>query len=227
DDGVADIGIDLGEEVAADDHRLGLGVVDVGGDDGAAPRDLAAHEFRRDLAWDVRAEGLAVRQRAAPQILSRRDEAHFLGDDAGPRVVELRDVAALLGAQRLQPRAVELRDREQLAALEPVVLGLADAAFVFLDVAPRDDPIAAAGREPLADIDRGSFVRIRTGCVVEPDRRFAAGERHLAERHAVQVNLARAGQRAARDAQGFRIENGLVHRTSPYAGVSRIRFKGT
>ena len=27
---VADIGIDLGEEVAADDHRLGFGMVDVG-----------------------------------------------------------------------------------------------------------------------------------------------------------------------------------------------------
>jgi hypothetical protein len=38
--GVADIGVDLGEEVAADDHRLEFGVVDVAGDDRAAARDL-------------------------------------------------------------------------------------------------------------------------------------------------------------------------------------------
>ena len=37
---VADIGVDLGEEVAADDHRLQFGVVDVGRDDGAAARHL-------------------------------------------------------------------------------------------------------------------------------------------------------------------------------------------
>ena len=36
DGGVADIGIDLHQEVAADDHRLQFGVVDVGRDDGAA-----------------------------------------------------------------------------------------------------------------------------------------------------------------------------------------------
>ena len=57
---VADIGVDLGEEVPADDHRLGFGVVDIGGDDGAAARDLAAHEFRRHEGRQRRAEALAV-----------------------------------------------------------------------------------------------------------------------------------------------------------------------
>ena len=41
DGGVADIGVDLGEEVAADDHRLEFGVIDVRRDDGAAARDFA------------------------------------------------------------------------------------------------------------------------------------------------------------------------------------------
>ena len=45
--GVADVGVDLHEEVAADDHRLELEVIDVGGDDGAAARDLAADELGR------------------------------------------------------------------------------------------------------------------------------------------------------------------------------------
>ena len=48
DGGVADIGVDLHQEVAADDHRLEFAVIDVAGDDRAAARDLVAHEFRRD-----------------------------------------------------------------------------------------------------------------------------------------------------------------------------------
>ena len=58
---VADVGVDLHVEVAADDHRLELGVVDVGGDDGAAARDLAPHELGR-------------------HPLAERDELHLLGD---------------------------------------------------------------------------------------------------------------------------------------------------
>ena len=47
DGGVADVRVDLDEELPADRHRLGLGVVDVGRDDRAAARDLVAHELRR------------------------------------------------------------------------------------------------------------------------------------------------------------------------------------
>src|SRR5262249_41424846 len=45
---VADVGVDLHQEVTADDDRLQLRVVDVGRDDGAAARDLLTHELRRD-----------------------------------------------------------------------------------------------------------------------------------------------------------------------------------
>ena len=60
DGGVADIGVDLVEEVPADDHRLGFRVVDIGGDDGAAARDFAAHEFRRHEGGQRGAEALPV-----------------------------------------------------------------------------------------------------------------------------------------------------------------------
>ena len=40
DGGVADVGIDLTEEVTPDDHRLELRVIDVGRDDGAPSGDL-------------------------------------------------------------------------------------------------------------------------------------------------------------------------------------------
>ena len=56
---VADVGVDLDQEVAANRHRLHLGVVDVGGDDGAAPGHFVAHEFGGDDARDARTQGVA------------------------------------------------------------------------------------------------------------------------------------------------------------------------
>src|SRR5205823_13918958 len=46
---VADVGVDLDEEVAADRHRLRLGVVDVGRDDGPAQCDLRSEEHTSEL----------------------------------------------------------------------------------------------------------------------------------------------------------------------------------
>ena len=99
---VADIGIYFRQEVAADDHRLELGVIDVRRNDGAAARDFAAHEFRRDEERHRSAEAFAVvvrRLRAfehllAAEIFALGDVDHFLGDDAGPRPFELGDGAA-------------------------------------------------------------------------------------------------------------------------------------
>ena len=53
DGGVADVGVDFHEEIAPDDHRLELGMIDVGRDDGAARRHFAADELRRDLRRDA------------------------------------------------------------------------------------------------------------------------------------------------------------------------------
>src|SRR5690625_2034716 len=64
---VADIGVDLDLEVAADEHRLTLGVVDIGGDDGAPTGDLAPHELR-------------------VHPLAERDELHLRGDLASAGV---------------------------------------------------------------------------------------------------------------------------------------------
>ena len=53
DGAVADVGVDFHEEVAADDHRLGFGVIDVGRDDGAAGGDFAADELGGDFGGDA------------------------------------------------------------------------------------------------------------------------------------------------------------------------------
>ena len=85
---VADVGVDLHQEVAADDHRLELGVVDVRGNDRAAARHLVAHEFGR-------------------HVLAHGDEAHLLGELAAPRVVHLREVA--VAARHARARSTAAR----------------------------------------------------------------------------------------------------------------------
>ena len=58
--GVADVGIDLHQEVTTDDHRLELGVINVGWDDSAAAGDLGTDEFRGDDLWNSGTKGLAL-----------------------------------------------------------------------------------------------------------------------------------------------------------------------
>ena len=58
DGAVADVGVDFDEEIAADNHRLELGMVDIGRDDGAATGDFGAHEFGRYLFGNGCSEGL-------------------------------------------------------------------------------------------------------------------------------------------------------------------------
>jgi len=52
---VANVGVDLHEEVPADDHRLELRVIDVGRDDRAAAGNFAPHKFRGDFLRNTRA----------------------------------------------------------------------------------------------------------------------------------------------------------------------------
>ena len=59
DGAVADVGVDFDEEIAADDHRLELGMVDIGGNYRSSSRYFGTHEFGRDLAWYRRSERLA------------------------------------------------------------------------------------------------------------------------------------------------------------------------
>ena len=56
---VADVRVDLYQEITADDHRLGFGMIDVCGNDGATARDFRAHEFRGYFVWDVCTECVA------------------------------------------------------------------------------------------------------------------------------------------------------------------------
>ena len=79
---------------AADDHRLELGVVDVGRDDRPAARDLAPHELGR-------------------QPFAQGDELHLRGDLAAPGVLELGDRAGAAEQRRAGDRPAPARDRRR------------------------------------------------------------------------------------------------------------------
>ena len=77
---VADVGVDLHQEVPTDDHGLGLGMVDVRGQDGATSRHLVADQL-----------GL--------HSLAHSGELHLRGHRSPPGVVHLGD-----GARRTRPQ---------------------------------------------------------------------------------------------------------------------------
>ena len=111
-------------------------MIDVGGDDGAAAGDLGAHELGRDVRGDVGAEAVAVGERRlgagehgdAAEVLAVGDVGHLLGDDAGARVLELRDGLARQTAEGL--RLVGEVAGEMARRDVAVVLRLHLAAFV-------------------------------------------------------------------------------------------------
>ena len=80
--GVADVGVDLHQEIPPNDHRLGLGVVDIGRNDRPSACHLVAHMLWRDALADG-------------------DELHLRGDLATSRVVHLGDAAARSSPQGL------------------------------------------------------------------------------------------------------------------------------
>src|SRR5262245_5756048 len=59
DGAIADIGIDLDQEIPANDHRLGLRMVDIRRNDRPATRDFIADKFWSDIFRDTRTETFA------------------------------------------------------------------------------------------------------------------------------------------------------------------------
>ena len=208
---VADVGVDLHQEIAADRHRLQLAVVDVGRDDGAAHRHFLTHELRRDELRQRGAKTLAVGQpllgeverELAAEILALGDIDHLLGDDAGARPFVLGDRLAGKPAQR--PRRVE--ERLQGRGLHVAVVDGRDrTAVIFLDAAALQHPGTARAGQALADIDHDRGIRVGTGRVVDPHPRFGGrAELDLAQGNAEvrrlvgrDVDLLRRRQRAGR-----------------------------
>src|SRR5262249_25938809 len=159
--------------------RLQLGVVDVRRDDGAAARDLAAHEFRRDESRHAGAEAFAVGERGfrafelplAAEILALGDVDHFSGDDAGTRPFELSERLAI---ERV-PRLWHVREiaRQMLAGDIAVVDRLHLATLIFLDAGALFHPFDAGARQAFLNVDRHIGISIWPRGVIDRQRRLA------------------------------------------------------
>ncbi len=186
--GVADVGVHLHQEVAADDGRLQLRVVDVGGDDGAAAGDLVAHELGGDEGGDLGAEGLAVLQAllgalqhgGAAEVLAVRDVAHLLGDDPGAGELVLGDRLALAADQ--QGGLGGAWGDQTVAGGAAVVLGLHGAGLGRAEAAA-GDPGGTHRRQTRLKVDADGGVGVGAGGVIHPHRRLLGRgiERDLAE----------------------------------------------
>ncbi len=196
---VADVAVDLHQEVAADDHRLQLRVVDVGGDDGATAGDFVTDEFGGDFLGDAGTEALArvllIQQAGGAMLLQLHvladgDVFHLGRDDALTRIVHLADVPARLGAARVAH--VGEAHGGQLGIVQAALAEFGTQPRQFLGIAAILDPGAAHIGQALAHVDLHIGVGVGAGRIVDQHRRidFATEgggrdvETDLAHRHA-------------------------------------------
>jgi len=195
---VADVGVDLGAEVAADDHRLEFGVIDVGRDDGPPARDLVAHEFRRDHLRQTRAKGFArmalvqieIGDGLAAGVFADGDVLHLGRHHAAAGVVHLGHAGAVARAPRCrQGREAHARELRIGRAAAPVRRAGLGQGF---RVASLGDPVLADGCQTLGQVDVGVGIRVDAGRVIDRQRRIGpralrgvgVGQGDLAQRHA-------------------------------------------
>ncbi len=167
-------------------------MVDVAGDDGAAARDFAADEFRRDERRHRGAKAFAVGEGGfgalelllAAEVLAGGDVDHLLGDDAGAGEFQLRDHVAVEAAQRLVMRGE--RFRRMRGADIAVVFRLDVAALIFLDAAALLDPFDAGAAEPGIDVDGDGRIGVGARGVIDRQVRLAGAfaQDDLAQGHA-------------------------------------------
>ncbi len=164
------------EEVAADNHRFRLRVVDVGGDDGASGGHFIANELgvmfsgrwapKPSPACCWRRTSLRIRSRPMFSRMAMNSISGVTIPPAG--VVQLGNAFASDGAFGRQQAA-------EAQLIETVVgqprFGIGRAAFAERRaVVTRVDPRLAQLCQPLADINANIRVAIRPGGVIHRDR---------------------------------------------------------
>ncbi|VUM29528.1 hypothetical protein PGKDCPLP_04316 [Stenotrophomonas maltophilia] len=194
---VADVGVDLGQEIAADDHRLAFRMVDVVGQHRTAAGDFVAHELRGDDLLDRSAERLArvllqqpgIADRVQPLVLADGDEFHFRRDDAAARVVHLGDVGTCTRTARQAARGEA--HRIELRVMLAIATERRAQSFQPLGITAFFHPAATQCRQTSGQIDAHLRIGVRARRVVNGHRciLFAseqgrrAGQRDLAHRH--------------------------------------------
>ena len=194
---VADVRVDLHQEVAADDHRLGLRVLAIRRDDGAAAGDLVANEFGRH----------AFAQRAEP---------HLLGDLAAAGVVHLAEVDVAARDAAVDPRLPELRQPDvRIGGARPRRVIDVDRWLVGADADPPHRDANLTVRQVHTFGPRQLGQRLEAF-----DRIHNRGQRSLAVRGLRFLAVPAVTPSPTRPAC-------IVHRASlSFAGITRIRFRG-
>jgi hypothetical protein len=130
---VAEVAVDLHPEVAADDHRLRLGMIDVGRNDRAPASDLVTHVLGCNLIRNTHTPSVTtvLFQVAGPpigfthlsqaQVLAHGDELHLGRDLPGARITHLRDTSSgARAARRAQMFKTQMREF-RIALARPTV----------------------------------------------------------------------------------------------------------
>jgi len=141
---VADVGVDLNQEIPADDHRLAFRMIDIGGDYGAPTGNFVADKLRGGPPRNTGAETLTAEVpntwvwRLAnglftAQVFSDGNKFHFRGDNSLARVLQLRHDLAGFGAKRLAARG-------QCHHLAGRIVGALIGCLDFLNIATLHDP---------------------------------------------------------------------------------------
>ncbi len=173
---VADVGVDLHQKIAADDHRLRFRVVDVAGDDGATSGHLIAHKFGGDVLGQtgtkIAARMLGAQEfRAhplAPHVLANGDKFHLGSDDAGAGVEELGDPAARLGTAWLG----QMLEAQMIQPLigQPLLSEGGAEPRQFVGIIALQHPVLPQARQTAAHVDGDPLLPVTARGVVDRHR---------------------------------------------------------
>src|ERR1051326_2108158 len=185
DGAVPDIGVDLHQEIAPDNHRLALRMIDIGRNNRPPTRDLRADEFGSDLGRNLGAEGFAAQRASlvvrgpwsvirspvvpwslffAPKVFAYGDELHLRRDNTLPGIMQLGDDVARFRAKRFAPQ--RRRNGRVAAAWNRAVCRLN-----LFKAAARQNPGPPPGWYPLLHIAIERSVPPRPGAIINPRRR--------------------------------------------------------
>ena len=169
---VADVGVDLHQEVAADNHRLRFRVVDVGGDNRAPGGHFVTHKLRRDVLRQASAKAFArmlvaqyfAADALAAHVFADGDELHLRRDDTLARVVQLSDAFARSGAFWRQQAGKAQRVQ---AVVGQAFFGVRRTAYAqFFAVVTRLNPRLTQLCQTLLHVDSNIRIAVRAGGVV-------------------------------------------------------------
>ncbi len=157
---IADVGVELDEEVAADNHGFGFGMVYVGGQHGATCGHLLTHKLGGYVGLDSESFGIAV--------LADGDIFHLGGDDTLTGKCHLGNLAPLDSSAR-RVAAGETDWVERLVSLAHTSVFRRDFGQLLKVVAARNPRFTKTGKT-LVDVDIYGRVGIHTARVINIDR---------------------------------------------------------